>query len=156
MAPGRTIFLNVPYLILLGVFNSRFVIVMCACASMHTSLYLRDCHSSYWWHRYYVLVLGGVAVRRGRLQKITRNGRGFNDHTCIHTVMHIDRDGVFLLAHSEEMPRSALIGRAVPLLDPWDRSKSIPVQLRIQTSGNPRYTYASTKHHVSDNFLGYS
>lgn len=39
--------------------------------------------------------------------------------------MHMDRDDVFLLAHSEEMPRSALIGRAVPLLDPWDRSKSI-------------------------------
>lgn len=47
------------------------------------------------------------------------------DLMVIHTplqYMHIDRYYVLLLAQSEGRPRSVLIGRAVPLLDPWDRS----------------------------------
>lgn len=63
------------------------------------------------------------------------------DLMVIHTpiqYMHIDRDGVFLLAYSEGMPRSALIGRAVPLLDPWDRST---ISVRVQLRSN--YTHLS-------------
>lgn len=84
-----------PYLILLGAFHGLFVIIMRACACLFVSSRLSQGHlvhlPSYWQHRYYVVVLTTWRgnSQEGRLQYITRNGRGFNDHTSTHPIQCI-------------------------------------------------------------------